>query len=57
MFVSAPVETLDPFKTVEFDAKRLGIRPGDRVVLRIPDRPEHVVCILALLKIGAYGEN
>ena len=33
----------------------LGIRPGDRVVLRIPDRPEHVVCILALLKIGAIA--
>lgn len=33
----------------------LGIRPGDRVLLRIPDRPEHVVCILALLKIGAVA--
>lgn len=33
----------------------LGIRPGDRVVLRIPDRPEHAVCILALLKIGAIA--
>ena len=33
----------------------LGIRPGDRVLLRIPDRPEHVVCILALLKIGAIA--
>ena len=34
---------------------RLGIRPGDRVLLRIPDRPEHAVCILALLKIGAIA--
>lgn len=33
----------------------LGIRPGDRVLLRIPDRPEHAVCILALLKIGAIA--
>ena len=33
----------------------LGIRPGDRVLLRIPDRPEHAVCILALLKIGAVA--
>ena len=33
----------------------LGIRPGDRVLLRIRDRPEHVVCILALLKIGAIA--
>lgn len=33
----------------------LGIGPGDRVLLRIPDRPEHVVCILALLKIGAVA--
>ncbi|MBI2961843.1 MAG: acyl-CoA synthetase, partial [Betaproteobacteria bacterium] len=33
----------------------LGIGPGDRVMLRIPDRPEHVVCILALLKIGAVA--
>ena len=33
----------------------LGIRPGDRVLLRIPDRPEHVVCILALVKIGAIA--
>ena len=33
----------------------LGIRPGDRVLLRIPDRPEHVVCLLALLKIGAVA--
>ena len=35
--------------------RELGIRPGDRVLLRIPDRPEHVVCILALLKIGAVA--
>ncbi len=33
----------------------LGIQPGDRVLLRIPDRPEHIVCILALLKIGAVA--
>ena len=33
----------------------LGIRPGDRVLLRIPDRPEHAVCILALLRIGAIA--
>lgn len=33
----------------------LGVQPGDRVLLRIPDRPEHVVCILALLKIGAVA--
>ena len=33
----------------------LGIRPGDRVMLRIPDRPEHVVSILALIKIGAIA--
>jgi len=33
----------------------LGIQPGDRVLLRIPDRPEHVVCILALLKLGAVA--
>ncbi|MBI4294038.1 MAG: acyl-CoA synthetase [Betaproteobacteria bacterium] len=35
--------------------RKLGIRAGDRVLLRIPDRPEHVVCILALLKIGAVA--
>jgi len=33
----------------------LGIRPGDRVLLRIPDRIEHAVAILALLKIGAVA--
>ena len=33
----------------------LGIRPGERVMLRIPDRPEHVVSLLALLKIGAIA--
>ena len=27
----------------------LGIGPGDRVLLRVPDPPEHAVCILALL--------
>ena len=33
----------------------LGVRPGDRVLLRIPDRPEHVVALLALIKIGAIA--
>jgi len=33
----------------------LGVGPGDRVLLRIPDRPEQVVCILALLKLGAIA--
>lgn len=33
--------------------KDLGVQPGDRVLLRLPDRPELVYCILALQKIGA----
>lgn len=34
---------------------RLGIRPGDRVLLRLANRPELVVSILALLRIGAVA--
>lgn len=33
--------------------KGLDVRPGDRVLLRLPDSPELVFCILALQKIGA----
>ncbi len=33
--------------------KDLGVQPGDRVLLRLPDRPELVYCVLALQKIGA----
>ena len=33
--------------------KNLGVQPGDRVLLRLPDCPELVYCILALQKIGA----
>jgi len=33
----------------------LGVRPGDRVLLRLPDRIEQVVAILALIKIGAVA--
>lgn len=33
--------------------KALGVQPGDRALLRLPDRPELVYCILALQKIGA----
>jgi 2-aminobenzoate-CoA ligase len=33
----------------------LGVRPGDRVLLRLPDRIEQVVAILAILKIGAVA--
>ncbi|MCZ7564057.1 MAG: acyl-CoA synthetase [Burkholderiales bacterium] len=35
--------------------RALGVRPGDRVLLRIPDRPEQVVCMLALARIGAIA--
>lgn len=31
----------------------LGVRRGDRVILRIPNRPEFIVCALAIHKIGA----
>ena len=33
----------------------LGIGPGDRVVLRVPNRPEFVAAWLAIQKIGAVG--
>ncbi|WP_431285179.1 AMP-binding protein [Humitalea sp. 24SJ18S-53] len=29
-----------------------GLRPGDRVALMLPGHPDHIICILALAKIG-----
>ena len=31
----------------------LGVQRGDRIILRIPNRPEFIVCALAIHKIGA----
>lgn len=35
--------------------KRLGVEPGDRVAIRIPNRPSFVATWLAIQKIGAVG--
>ena len=35
--------------------QRIGVRPGDRVALRIPNRPTFVAAWLAVQKIGAVG--
>jgi 2-aminobenzoate-CoA ligase len=35
--------------------RAIGVQPGDRVLLRIPNRPEFAACWLAIQKIGAVG--
>ena len=35
---------------------KLGVGPGDRVAVALPNCPQHVVAVTAILRLGAAGE-
>lgn len=48
-------ELQDRVNAVSNGLEELGVEPGDRVMVRFPNRPEAIVSILAIQKVGAIA--